>query len=69
MWIHGKEIVKFVFLWRDREAVGHLIQLDTDSTTVNIFKQPGAVVSLLVKWLGKRVPPGQLWWELSRRCA
>ena len=34
-------------LWKDGEFAGHLIQLDIDCTTENMFKQAKAVVSLL----------------------
>ena len=47
MWCHAKEIGKMVWLWSDMEFAGHLILLNDNGASENMFKQASAVMTML----------------------
>ena len=43
--VHGNEIGKLVFWWNDLEFAGHLVLLNENEASVNMFKQAYAVMT------------------------
>ena len=52
IWVHGKEIGKLPFWWSDMDFAGHLVLLNDNKATVNMFKQASAVMTLLKELVG-----------------
>ena len=52
IWVHGKEIGKLPFWWLDMDFAGHLVLLNDNEATVNMFKQVSAVMTLLKELVG-----------------
>ena len=47
IWVHGIEIGKLPFWWSDMDFAGHLVLLNVNEVSVNMFKQESAVMTLL----------------------
>ena len=52
IWVHGAEIGKLPFWWKDMDFAGHLILLNENEASVNIIKQASAVMTLLKELVG-----------------
>ena len=52
LWVHLAEIGKSVFNWNELDVAGHLIMLDGNEASVNMFKQASAVIRLLKEVAG-----------------
>ena len=52
IWVHGIEIGKLPFWWSDMDFAGHLILLNENEASVNMFKQASAVMTLLKELVG-----------------
>ena len=52
IWVHGAEIGKLPFWWSDMDFAGHLVQLNENEASVNMFKQVSAVMTLLKELVG-----------------
>ena len=52
LWVHGNEIGKLVFWWNDLEFAGHLVLLNENEASVNMFKQASAVMTMIKELVG-----------------
>ena len=52
LWMHWNEIGKLVFWWNDLEFAGHLVLLNENKASVNMFKQASAVMTMMKELVG-----------------
>ena len=52
LWFYGREIGKFPFWWSDIEFAGHMVLLNDNEASVNMFKQALAMMTLLKELVG-----------------
>ena len=52
LWVHLVKIGKSMFNWNEMDVAGHLVLIDENKASVNIFMQSSAVITLLKEVVG-----------------